>query len=671
MPHLEIRGKTVYVADFNPEGRETVIMVHGLFANHTFFYLCGAQELASRYRVILYDLRGHGSSEPRPDGLGVFTVARDLIDLMNAMRLERAHLVGYSFGAAVALGAALGAPDRCGKLALIEPFGLSGVRRPAGGADSWTGPADWFAAMAVQYCAAGVSGPSGGGAAALEAQARRLAADPLTASSLYNDREFFERAPLDRVGQPTLVLSGSQSQYAHDAEVVANRVPGAIVGVASGDHSLPVADGAWVRDRLIEFLSGPDAATTAILPTDALSQAVPELAPELVAELVPESLPEAAAQPVQEAIAALAPALSAEPAAWEEEAPGEQLAGLAAAPARTEGLSLSVRGLTKSYRGVRAVRGIDFEVPEGAFFAFVGSNGAGKSTTINCLTTLLRPDSGKIEVAGHRLGAEDNAIRRSIGVVFQSPLLDPFLTVREALTLRGSLNSMNRRDVRDRIAELANLLSLEDFLDRRYGVLSGGQKRRADIARALLHSPAILFLDEPTAGLDPHSRTQVWQAIESVRRSRYMTTFLTTHYMEETEQADTVCVIAHGRIVESGSPAALRARYSESALTVRLTDPDKARERLARAGLGLPAGLAPGQPVGLRTRSTAEAKAVLAWIWDEVDDFEFQHGSMDEVFVKLTKDVGEAEPETGSKGGARRRAGRKERKRARTGEAGA
>ncbi|MGI8484799.1 MAG: ABC transporter ATP-binding protein [Thermomicrobiales bacterium] len=236
--------------------------------------------------------------------------------------------------------------------------------------------------------------------------------------------------------------------------------------------------------------------------------------------------------------------------------------------------AIRVDHLVKRYGSVTAVNDISFEVATGSLFAFLGANGAGKSTTINCLNTRLRADGGELEVSGHRAGKDDDAIRRTIGVVFQNALLDPLLTVRENLLVRGQFYGITKGG-KARVNELASLVNLTSFLDRRYGKLSGGQKRRADIARALIHAPSLLFLDEPTAGLDPASRETVWTAIANLRQESGLTVFLTTHYMEETERADNVCVIDTGKIVAQGTPTELRAKYAHDELSLTLQRPDQ------------------------------------------------------------------------------------------------
>lgn len=277
--------------------------------------------------------------------------------------------------------------------------------------------------------------------------------------------------------------------------------------------------------------------------------------------------------------------------------------------------------LSKRYRETTAVDDISFEVPPGSVFAFLGTNGAGKSTTINCLTTVLAPSSGTLTVAGHDVAAEGDAVRRAIGVVFQESLLDHVLTVRENLALRALPYLSTRQAIRARIEALSALVELDDFIDRRYGKLSGGQRRRADIARALVHDPRILFLDEPTTGLDPASRRVMWRTIHGLRERTGLTVFLTTHYMEETEEADRVCIIDRGKIIADGTPAGLRARYSSSILTLTTATGTERRT----------------------VHDAAEARRMLADLGDGVVDFEFRHGRMDDVFLALTGRSGEEE----------------------------
>ncbi|CAN5507291.1 ABC transporter ATP-binding protein [soil metagenome] len=295
--------------------------------------------------------------------------------------------------------------------------------------------------------------------------------------------------------------------------------------------------------------------------------------------------------------------------------------------------AIAVRGLTKRYGETLAVDDISFEVAAGSVFAFVGTNGAGKSTTISCLTTVTPLDRGEVSVAGKDVRQDGDAVRAAIGVVFQDSILDPMLTARENLRVRGRFYSADAGAVDARISELSTLIGLDDILDRRYGKFSGGQRRIVDIARALMPSPSIIFLYEPTAGRDPASRAQVWSTIQELRDRHGLTVFLTTHYMEETEEADQVCMIDHGRIVAEGTPAQLRAKHSRSVLTVTTRDRAALASIVASAGRELDGD---GDLVRIAVDTADEARALLAAHGGNVADFEFRHGTMDDVFLALT-----------------------------------
>lgn len=294
-------------------------------------------------------------------------------------------------------------------------------------------------------------------------------------------------------------------------------------------------------------------------------------------------------------------------------------------------MSVEVEHLRKSYGSFEAVRDVSFEVATGSLFAFLGANGAGKSTTIGCITTTLSATSGSIRVAGHDVTTQAAAVRRAIGAVFQQSLLDPLLTVRENLAVRAGFYGSTRRQSAQRIEELAELVGLQTFLDRRYGRLSGGQKRRADIARGIIHRPEVVFLDEPTSGLDPQSREQIWSAIAQLRSDEGTTVFLTTHYMEETERADQVCIISAGEVVAEGTPADLRARYSSSVLSVRAAQRDALLAECRVLGLS---PVAEGDLLRIPVDDAAQAKDLLGRL--VIDDFEFRHGTMDDVFLRVT-----------------------------------
>lgn len=301
---------------------------------------------------------------------------------------------------------------------------------------------------------------------------------------------------------------------------------------------------------------------------------------------------------------------------------------------------ITISGLTKKFKDVIAVNDISLSVKEGTVFAFLGTNGAGKSTTINMLTTALQPTAGTAQVAGYTLGKDDSKIRQAIGVVFQQSLLDPLLTVRENLQVRATFYEL--RDTEKRIAELSKLIGLTDFLDRRYGKLSGGQRRRADIARALIHKPGLLFLDEPTTGLDPKSREDVWKTIIDLQASTGLTVFLTTHYMEEAERADDVYVISKGVVVAHDTPQALRAKYTTDTLTLVAKDNSELLAKLHKAKIDAANNKS---VVIIRTKSAHEALQLLKKHEASITDFEFQHGNMDDVFLSLTDRVEEMENE--------------------------
>lgn len=305
-------------------------------------------------------------------------------------------------------------------------------------------------------------------------------------------------------------------------------------------------------------------------------------------------------------------------------------------------MAIEVVGLTKRYREKVAVDDVAFSVDDGGVFAFVGTNGAGKSTTIGCLTTVLPFDAGTVFVGGRDVRREGEAVRESIGVVFQESLLDPLLTARENLRLRGQLSRVGRAALDSRIGELSDLIGLDEFLDHRYGRLSGGQRRRVDIARALLHEPAVLFLDEPTAGLDPASRALVWRTLHELSASGDLTIFLTTHYLEETEEAARVCIIDDGRIIADDTPARLRARHSRSILRIT-TDRPEALITLAAAAGADSDPQRDGDVVVIGVPGADVARALLAAHGDLVRDFEFRHGRMDDVFLALTGRSAEVE----------------------------
>lgn len=300
--------------------------------------------------------------------------------------------------------------------------------------------------------------------------------------------------------------------------------------------------------------------------------------------------------------------------------------------------AVDVEHLTKSYGSVHAVNDLSFQVKPATVFAFLGTNGAGKSTTISCIATIMSYDKGTIRINGQPLGKNDEAIRSQIGVVFQESLLDPLLTVKENLATRAGFYGLPKKELTTRIADLIELIGLDSFLNRPYGKLSGGQKRRVDIARSLIHQPSILFLDEPTTGLDPQSRKQVWSTIHALRERRGITVFLTTHYMAETEEADAVLIIDKGKAVAQGTPTDLRSKHSTSILSIKSRSVVNLKKLCAR--LGAPVELV-NDIAEVSVTSTKQALEIIREHQADLLDFEFRHGTMDDVFLALTAPGGQ------------------------------
>ncbi len=291
---------------------------------------------------------------------------------------------------------------------------------------------------------------------------------------------------------------------------------------------------------------------------------------------------------------------------------------------------LTVNQLTKRYGSLTAVNGISFSVPKQAFFAFLGPNGAGKSTTINIISTLLNHDAGEVFVDGHQLGQDDDAIRKNIGIVFQTHMLDDRLSIRENLAIRGRFYGLSNAKLKAQIDTLVEELSMQGFIDQKYGKCSGGQKRRADIARALINEPNLLILDEPTTGLDPKTREEVWAYIETLRK-RNMTLFLTTHYMEEAAEASHVAVIHQGNIIAEGTPSELKSQYSHDVLKLEGTK-SKIRPYLKAHGWAFEEK----DHRFIVKASSLEALDILQALKPSIKRFEVIQGSMDDVFLNLT-----------------------------------
>ena len=296
---------------------------------------------------------------------------------------------------------------------------------------------------------------------------------------------------------------------------------------------------------------------------------------------------------------------------------------------------LSVSRMRKRFGSVEAVRGVDFSIEAGSLFAFLGQNGAGKSTTIHMILGLLKPDEGVIDYGA--FGGFD-AFKRDIGVVFQNNVFDDHLTMKENLMLYGQLYLRDAGKVKTRYREICHLLALDGFDGQRFRTLSGGQKRKAEIARALFNQPRLLFLDEPTTGLDPKTRAEVWGRLDELRRESGMTIFLTTHYMEETAEADQVVIIHKGQLVCQGSPAELKAQYSRDTLRITPHDAPALEAQLAERGFALEKN---GDTYAVPTRDAAQSIGLLYALKDNVRFYEAIKGSMDDVFLNAVgEDLG-------------------------------
>ena len=290
---------------------------------------------------------------------------------------------------------------------------------------------------------------------------------------------------------------------------------------------------------------------------------------------------------------------------------------------------IEISHLSKRFGEIRAVQDLSFRVREGELFAFLGINGAGKSTTISILCGQLSKDAGTVTIGGVDLDRDVTRIKRDLGVVFQNSVLDSALSVRDNLQSRAALYGITGKAFRTRLKELASLLDFEPLLNRPVGKLSGGQRRRIDVARALLHDPKILILDEPTTGLDPQTRKLLWNVIAGLRARRHMTVFLTTHYMEEAADADYVVILDSGKIAAEGTPLQLKNAYSGDFITLYGATEDQARllgdkvEALRDA-------------YRVEVADTAAATALILKHPDIFRDYEITKGKMDDVFLAVT-----------------------------------
>jgi len=290
---------------------------------------------------------------------------------------------------------------------------------------------------------------------------------------------------------------------------------------------------------------------------------------------------------------------------------------------------IEIEHLVKTFGDVKAVNDISFVVKKGELFAFLGVNGAGKSTTISIICRQLSQDSGTVLVNGKENSKAENESKRAIGVVFQDSVLDKPLTVRENLKSRAALYGITGKAFENRLDELENLLGFGDYIDRQVGKLSGGQRRRIDIARALLHRPEILILDEPTTGLDPQTRQNIWAVIENLRTNEGMTVFLTTHYMEEAAKASYVVILDSGRIVAEGTPYELKNNFVNDVISLYGVSKHEVRE-LGMAYKEIRDGYEISIP------NTLAATELIVRHPEIFRDYEIVKGGMDDVFLAVT-----------------------------------
>lgn len=290
---------------------------------------------------------------------------------------------------------------------------------------------------------------------------------------------------------------------------------------------------------------------------------------------------------------------------------------------------IQISNLSKSFGKVKAVHDLSFSVDRGELFAFLGVNGAGKSTTINIICGQLSRDSGNITIDNHDLDKDLGVIKSELGVVFQTSVLDPALSVYDNLESRAVLYGIKGAEFKKRLAKLAKILDFKDLLSRPVGKLSGGQRRRIDIARAIIHQPKILILDEPTTGLDPQTRKTLWSVIASLREYDHMTVFLTTHYMEEAAEADHVIIIDSGKIVAEGTPLELKNQYTGDYISIYGTT-EQSIKKLELAYKKIPNGFRLSVP------DTKAATDLIIKHPDLFVDYEVAKGKMDDVFLAVT-----------------------------------
>lgn len=293
---------------------------------------------------------------------------------------------------------------------------------------------------------------------------------------------------------------------------------------------------------------------------------------------------------------------------------------------------IKVSHLYKSYGPIKAVKDVSFVVKKGELFAFLGINGAGKSTTINIISGSLSKDSGDVFVDDQSIEEHPLLLKETLGIVFQNSVLDKNLTVRDNLKLRAGLYGMPSKVINERIKALSGTFELDELLSRKVKTLSGGQRRRVDIARALIHEPKVLIMDEPTTGLDPQTRNLLWEVLTKLRHEG-LTVFLTTHYMEEAASADYVIIIDEGKIATKGTPHELKEKYARDSFIIYRKDRESLKEALTKDGYTVKENR---EALHLEISDGVAAKALLTKYGAEINDFEFVRGDMNSVFLNVT-----------------------------------
>lgn len=293
---------------------------------------------------------------------------------------------------------------------------------------------------------------------------------------------------------------------------------------------------------------------------------------------------------------------------------------------------LQIEHLSKSYGDLKAVDDISLKVKKGSLFSFLGMNGAGKSTTINIICSILKKDSGKIYVNGYDLDKDVNKIKEEIGIVFQNSVLDNDLTVYQNLKVRTSFYGFSKKEEKEKINNIVNLLQLNDILDKPINKLSGGQKRRVDIARSMIHNPKLLILDEPTTGLDPKTRLMVWNLINEIRNKTGMNVFLTTHYMEEAEESTYIVIMNKGKIISEGTPLELKNKYTSDYIKAYLDKNEQLEELLNKDKIQY-SYFEENNFYKIYIKNSELSVELLNKYKDYIKDFEILKGDMDDVFL--------------------------------------